>query len=163
MSEDAFPTSAIAEWVAAWRQTRALTFDFLRALPYAVMNFSPHPEFGTLIRQIRHVADIQACYIAAIKSGTMDFAAQPRRRALERSKESLEAYLHHLDEELLAVLRAHGSDGRSIDWSGTPATLPQHLMWLLQHEALHHGMWTFYAKIADLALPESWRQTWALK
>src|SRR5256885_14165618 len=90
MDAKEFPTAEIAQWVDAWRQTRALTYDFLRALPYAVMNFSPHPEFGTLARQIRHAADIESAYVTAIQSGKMDFAGQPRRRALEQSKRSEE-------------------------------------------------------------------------
>ena len=31
-----------------------------------------------------------------------------------------------------------------------------------QHETLHHGMWAFYSKIADLPLPESWKNAWTL-
>lgn len=164
MAQEQFPTPQIAEWVQAWRATRQLTYDMLRALPYAVMNFSPHPEFGTLIRQIRHVADIQACYIAAIKNGKMNFQAQSRQRALEQSKEHVEAYLRHLDEELLLTLRELTGDQRArpIDWGTSQVTLIQHLMWLLQHETLHHGMWVFYAKIADLPLPESWKDAWNL-
>jgi len=118
MAEERYPSAEIAEWVRAWRATRQLTYDLLRALPYAVMNFSPHPEFGTLIRQIRHVADIQACYIAAIRSGKMDFRVQPRQRALEQSKEHVEAYLRHLDGELLSTLKELPADQRArlIDW-----------------------------------------------
>lgn len=164
MTSNEFPTSEIAQWVEAWRQTRGLTYDLLRALPYAVMNFSPHPEFGTLVRQMRHAADIQACYIAAIRSGKMDFSAVPRQRALEQSKEHLAGYLQHLDEELLAALRGLTPDqmARSIDWGETKPTILQHLLWLLQHETLHHGMWAFYAKIADLPLPQSWKNAWTL-
>lgn len=158
-----FPTPEIAQWVEAWQQTRALTYDLLRALPYAVMNFSPHPEFGTLVRQMRHAADIQRCYITAIGSGKMDFRA-PRQRALEQSKENLAAYMHHLDEELLTALRNLTPEqlARAIDWGETKPTLLQHLMRLLQHETLHHGMWAFYAKIADLPLPQSWKNAWTL-
>lgn len=157
-----FPTPALAEWADAWTHTRSLTYDLLHVLPYAVMNFSPHPDFGTLIRQIRHVADIQACYVSAITSGRMDFSAQPRQRALEQSKEHLEAYLRYLDAELLSVLASLPDGSRTIAWGEAQATVLQHLMWLLQHETLHHGMWAFYAKIADLALPQSWQQTWRL-
>ena len=164
MTAEEYATPEIAEWVQAWRATRQLTYDMLRALPYAVMNFSPHPEFGTLIRQIRHVADIQACYIAAIRSGKMDFRVQPRQRALEQSKEHVEAYLRHLDGELLSTLKELPADQRArlIDWGTAQINLHQHLLWLLQHETLHHGMWVFYAKIADLPLPESWKDAWNL-
>ena len=159
-----FPTLEVAQWVEAWRHTRGLTYDFLRALPYAVMNFSPHPEFGTLARQIRHAADIESAYVAAIHSGKMEFAGQPRRRALEQSKENLEGYMRHVDEELVAALHGLTPEqlARSIDWGAAKPTLLQHLMWLIQHETLHHGMWAFYAKIADLPLPQSWKDTWRL-
>src|SRR5437879_10721822 len=95
-----FPTLEVAQWVEAWRHTRGLTYDFLRALPYAVMNFSPHPAFGTLARQIRHAADSESAYVTAIQSGKMDFAGQPRRRALEQSHENPEGYMRHVDGEL---------------------------------------------------------------
>lgn len=162
MPEPAFPTPEIEQWADAWQAARALTYDLLRSLPYAVMNFSPHPGFGTLIRQIRHVGEIQAAYVAAITSGRMDFAARPRQRALEQSKDRLDAFLREQDASLLAALR-EADAARTIEWHGTQATLLQHLMYLLQHETLHHGMWVFYAKIAELDLPESWRKTWTLK
>jgi len=164
MDAKEFPTAEIAQWVDAWRQTRALTYDLLRALPYAVMNFSPHPEFGTLVRQIRHAADIEAAYLAAIRTGTMDFAGHPRQRSLEQSKENLEGYMRYVDEELVAALRAltPAQLARPVDWGTAKPTLLQHLMWLLQHETLHQGMWAFYAKVADLPLPKSWQETWRL-
>src|SRR5947209_16232228 len=99
------------------------------------MLFSPHPELGTLARQIRHAADIESAYTTAIHSGKMDFAGQPRRRALQQSKENLEGYLRHVDEELVAALRGLTPEqlARSIDWAAAKPTLPQHLLWLLQH------------------------------
>ncbi len=164
MSGAEFPTPALAEWAALWRQTRTLTYDLLRSLPYPVMNFSPHADFGTLIRQIRHVADVQAAYLVAIQTGKMDLPAQPRHRTLEQSKERVEAYLRELDEQLLDLLRAvpETIQTRSIAWGANQLTLQQHLVGLIQHETLHHGMWAFYAKVADLPLPESWQQSWGL-
>lgn len=164
MTGEDFPTPELAQWAEVWRETRGLTYDLLHALPYPIMNFSPDPNFGTLIRQMRHTADIQACYIAAIESGKMDFSSQPRQRALERSKEDLAAYMRHMDTLLFTTLRELTAEqlARPIEWREGRITLLQHLLWLLEHEALHHGMWTFYAKIADLPLPESWKKTWAL-
>lgn len=164
MAGEEFPTPELAQWAEVWGQTRGLTYDLLQALPYPVMNFSPDPNFGTLIRQIRHTADIQACYIAAIEGGKMDFTLTPRQRALERSKEDLVAYMRHVDALLFKILRGLTAEHleRSIEWRDGRVTLLQHLMWLLEHEALHQGMWTFYAKIADLPLPESWKRTWTL-
>lgn len=161
MALPAFPTPEIERWAHTWQTTRALTYDLLSTLPYAVMNFSPHPGFGTLIRQIRHVGEIQACYTSAIISGRMDFASRRRQRALEQSKERLDAFLHEQDDALLAALREVDA-ARMIEWNGTQTALLQHLMYLLQHETLHHGMWVFYAKIAELDLPESWQKAWAL-
>lgn len=157
--------SELEEWRSEWAATRRLTYDLLDALPYSVMNFSPHPDFGTLIRQIRHAGDMQASYLAAIESGRMDFTAQRRQRALERSKDDVTAYLRFLDAKMTDVLTTlpEGQRARRIDWGGgDQPSLVQHLTRLLQHETLHHGMWAFYAKVADLPLPESWRQTWTL-
>jgi len=164
MAQSGYPAPELAQWVESWQQTRRLTYDLLAALPYAVMNFSPHPEFGTLARQIRHAADMQACYIAAVRAGKMDFSARPRQRVLEQSKEDLEGYLRHLDRELLAALRdlTPAQLARPIEWGDLHLTLLQHLMRLLQHETLHHGMWAFYARIADLPLPPSWKAAWTL-
>ncbi len=165
MSEPSRIPADLEGWAAEWAATRRLTYELLAALPYSVTNFSPHPDFGTLIRQVRHVGDIQACYIAAIGSGRMDFAAQPRRRNLERSKDDVAAYLQSLDSLLFDTLGGLPAGGRDtiIDWGGGDRpSLARHLMRLLQHETLHHGMWAFYAKIADLPLPEGWRQAWAL-
>lgn len=153
------------QWLAAWAQTRRLTYDLLRALPYAVMNFSPHPEFGTLVRQIRHCGDVQAWYLEALRTGTRDISARPRRRELEQSKAHVEAYLRHLDGELDDAVRSLGPQdlGRTIRWSpDEQVTVLQHLMALLQHETLHQGMWAFYAKIADLPLPDSWTKAWGM-
>jgi len=161
----AFPTPELARWAQAWRQTRALTYDLLRALPYAVMNFSPHPDFGTFARQIRHAGDIQACYLLALQTGRMDFTVQPRQRALEQSRDDLEAYLRDLDDRLLAAVRALPPErlAAPIAWEGEEVAVLTHLTRLLQHETLHHGMWALYARVADLPLPESWRRSWSLE
>ncbi|HET6947190.1 MAG TPA: DinB family protein, partial [bacterium] len=104
MTGEAHPSDALAQWAKEWQGTRALTFDLLHSLPYAVMNFSPHPDFGTFARQIRHLGDIQACYLLALQTGTMDFSARSRQRALEQSKEHLDAYLQDLDAQLVEEL-----------------------------------------------------------
>lgn len=164
MTGDAPPGSELAQWAKEWQGTRALTYDLLRSLPYAVMNFSPHPDFGTFARQIRHLGDIQACYLLALQTGTMDFSARSRQRALEQSKEHLDAYLQDLDAQLVEELSGLTDDRavRPVVWEGEAVPLLAHLMRLLQHESLHHGILAFYAKIADLRLPPSWR-AWSLE
>ena len=164
MTGEAHPSDELAQWAKEWQGTRALTFDLLHSLPYAVMNFSPHPDFGTFARQIRHLGDIQACYLLALQTGTMDFSARSRQRALEQSKDHLDAYLQDLDGQLSDLLRGQSPErqAKPIAWEGEQVTVLQHLMRLLQHESLHHGILAFYAKIADLPLPPSWR-AWALE
>lgn len=164
VAADPYPTLELAQWVEEWQPARALTYDLLRVLPPAVLNFSPHPDFGTFSRQIRHVGDIQACYLTALDTGRMDFAAQPRQRQVERSKDHLESYLHSLDASLLDAVRGlRVQPPRPIAWEGEQLSLLRHLIRLLQHETLHHGMWAIYAKVADLPLPPSWRASWALE
>lgn len=154
---------SLEQWAAEWAHTRQLTYDLLAALPYAVLNFSPHPEFGTFARQIRHIGDVQACYLMGLDTAKMDFGARPHQRALEQSKDHLERYLRDLDVQLTQALRSLGGEGavRHIAWEDEEITVLQHLMRLLQHETLHHGMLALYAKVADLPLPPSWR-LWSL-
>ena len=160
-----YPTPELAQWAEDWQQTRGLTYDLLHVLPPAVLNFSPHPDFGTFSRQIRHAGDIQACYLAALETGRMDFAAQPRQRKVEQSKDHLEGYLRALDTSLLEAVRALRGErlSRLIVWDGEQLSPLRHLVRLLQHETLHHGMWAIYAKVVDLPLPPSWRASWALE
>lgn len=162
---DAYPTPELAQWAEDWRQTRGLTYDLLHLLPPAVLNFSPSPGFGSLSRQIRHVGDIQACYLTALQTGRMDFTAQPRQRTIEQSKDHLEAYLRALDEALLEAVRGLPEDRltQPIQWQREALSPLRHLIRLLQHETLHHGMWAIYAKVVDLALPPSWRTAWRLE
>jgi len=162
---EGYPAPELAQWAEEWQQTRALTYDLLRVLPPAVLNFSPHPDFGTFSRQIRHTGDIQACYLAALESGRMDFAAQPRQRKIEQSKDHLEAYLRALDASLLEAVRGLSGDRltRLIAWEGEQLTPLRHLVRLLHTRRSHHGMWAIYAKVADLPLPSSWRNSWALE
>jgi hypothetical protein len=51
---------------------------------------------------------------------------------------------------------------RPIQWEREQLSPLRHLVRLLQHETLHHGMWAIYAKVADLPLPPSWRASWML-
>lgn|GEM_PF-1514958 len=156
------PDAPFAGWLEAWAETRRLTYDLLAALPYAVMNFSPHPDFGTFIRQIRHVGDVQRTFLVALASGQMPTWRGPRSRELERSREEVAAYLRRLDAELTATLRAAGpgSGVREVRWGTEVVTVARHLDRLLSHEVLHQGLWIFYAHIADLPLPASWTQRW---
>lgn len=165
MATPAFPTPELEQWAEDWQQTRGLTYDLLGVLPPAVLNFSPHPDFGTFSRQIRHLGDIQASYLAALDTGRMDFTAQPRQRKAEQSRDHLEGYLRALDTSLLDAVRALRGDrlNRPILWDREQLSPLRHLVRLLQHETLHHGMWAIYAKVADLPLPPSWRASWALE
>lgn len=160
-----YPTPELAQWAEDWQQTRGLTYDLLRILPPAVLNFSPHPDFGTFSRQIRHAGDIQACYLAALDTGKMDFTAQPRQRKVEQSRDHLDAYLQALDASLMESVRGLRRERltRLILWDGGQLTPLRHLVRLLQHETLHHGMWAIYAKVADFPLPPSWRASWTLE
>jgi len=164
VADEKYPAPELAQWAEDWGQTRGLTYDLLRALPPAVLNFSPAAGFGPLSRQIRHVGDIQACYLAALETGRMDFTSQPRQRKVEQSKEHLEGYLQALDASLREALRGLGTEGaaRVIQWDGEQLSLLRHLIRLLQHETLHHGMWAIYAGVADLPLPPSWHAAWRL-
>ncbi len=61
-------TSAIATFKAGWVHTRGMTFDFIAAVPEDRWEYSPHPRFAPLHKQIRHLVCVQGVYIDGIRT-----------------------------------------------------------------------------------------------
>lgn len=61
--------------------------------------------------------------------------------------------------ELLNNDKYIASDYR-VDFFGTPMTFSEFTHVLIQHESVHHGMWSVYAALAGFEAPKSWRDDW---
>lgn len=153
-----------------------LTQDFVRAVPDAKWEFTPHapddvalpqPEhrigrgFAPFCKQLRHVVCVRGVYNDALAHGRVDWARKHEHYDGPLTRDALLDRLDQHQRRLMGLLRDVAPDIR-LDWDGTPFTFA-HFTWeWIQHEAIHHGQWSVYASLAGFATPDSWRATWGL-
>jgi len=154
----------VGEFSRNWQYARNLTYSLLEVVSADNLGFSPHHEFGTLGRQLWHCGHVQECYRQAMVSGDMVFGLLTPDKELEVDPEALAGFLEELDDDLAATLRGLRDYTAVIDW-GLEEENPElraHLIWLLQHETLHHGQWSLYARLGGFEVPETWRDAWGM-
>lgn len=154
----------LAQFAKTWQFTRSLTYDFLKVLGEQDLSYSPQLQFGNLGKQIRHLGDVQECYVRALETGTADFSKKRMDLSMETSLEKLERYLHEMDNYLYDALSKYSGDPlkQEIKWPTTRLSVLEHLFLLPQHEAIHQGQWSLAARQHGIELPKSWVDNWAL-
>lgn len=154
----------LAQFAKTWQFTRSLTYDFLHALKEEELKYSPQLEFGTLGKQLRHVGDVQECYIKALATGKADFSKKRMDISMEVSLKKLEDYLREQDSHLYAALAKFNKDPikEEVAWKTCRMSILEHLFLLPQHEAIHQGQWSLAARQAGIILPKSWVDNWGL-
>ena len=157
-------TSAIETFKAGWVHTRGLTFDFIAAVPEDRWEYSPHPRFAPLHKQIRHLVCVQGVYIDGIRNRVTDFGKKHSHYDGSIDRASLVAALQEKDDRLTRVLDEIGPDGEDgyiIEFYGKNP-LGGFLNVILQHEGIHHGQWSLYAVLGGFETPPSWKLNWGL-
>ena len=142
-----------------WAFVRGLTQDLLESLSDDDLMVTPDPHLGSWWKQFRHVGRVQENYLAAIETGSIRFGIEGSSYFGGPSKANLLSYLATLDTKLAKCVASKG-DSR-IDWFGEQKSLGQHLMYLADHEVLHHGQWIVYRKLRGSNFPQSWA-VWGL-
>lgn len=143
-----------------WQFARGLTLDLLDALSGEELLLSPHGSLGPWWKQFRHVGRVQENYIAAAKTGRVNFGIEGCAYRGGADKSTLRKYLENLDSQGLRLIETTPPD-TSIDWFGEQKSLAQHLLYLVDHEILHHGQWVVYRKELGGGFPKSW-SAWGL-
>ena len=103
-------------------------------------------EFACLIRS-------RLCYLDALKTGEFNFTDRegiPNKEELVKNSKS--EMLNLLSTTSTALL----SEIAQIGTQDKVATI----IWLLQHERIHHGKLMLYFSKADLEIPDSFKKTW---
>lgn len=154
----------LAQFAKTWQFTRSLTYDFIHSLKDEDLLYSPQLEFGTLGKQLRHVGDVQECYVKALETGKADFAKKRLDVSMETSLTRLEEHLKEQDQYLYRVLASFDKDPikEPVEWETTRMSVLEHLFLLPQHEAIHQGQWSLAARQAGIDLPKSWVDNWGL-
>lgn len=141
-----------SEWVFA----RGLTRDLLGALAPDELLWTPGQGIGPLWKHFRHLGRVQQNYLLGLDAGVMAFPIPENRYRAGPDRSGLLTYLDELDVELEHRLG-------QLDWSRTVAwpegdfvTGGQHLLRLVSHETLHHGIWIACCRLLGKRLPASW-------
>ncbi len=154
----------LAQFAKTWQFTRSLTFDFIHCLTEENLLYSPQLQFGTLGKHLRHIGDVQECYVKALESGKADFSKKRMDASMETSLSKLEEHLKEQDEYLYKTLATFSKDPlkEQIQWESTKMSVLEHLFLLPQHEAIHQGQWSLASRQAGIDLPKSWVDNWGL-
>jgi uncharacterized damage-inducible protein DinB len=145
----------ILHFRSQWRFLRGLTKDLLESMTDDDLLKSPTPVLGSWWKQFRHIGRVQENYLEAVSKRTVRFGVEGASYTGGPSKESLIRYLVELDERINSLLDGN-HQAISIDWFGEKKSLSQHLLYLADHEILHHGQWIVYQKQLGGSFPKSW-------
>ena len=138
----------------SWRNVNSASTGFLQAIPSNNVSDKPFEhrfttfswEFACLIRS-------RLCYLDALKTGEFNFTDRdgiPNKEDLmKKSKTEMLDLLSTTSNDLLKEIE-------QIETQDKVATI----IWLLQHERIHHGKLMLYLSKADFELPDSFKKTW---
>lgn len=153
----------LGKFLNSWEYHRPQTIDLLKAASVEDLSFSPGQGMGSLAKQFRHLANVQHCYIEAVRLGKIDFNKKIYGNEFDE-KERLLNILQDEDHAMINFLKGLSKEDweRTVDWQAehTP-TVEEHMMWLIDHEVMHHGQLIVYWRLLGKTFPASWRN-WGL-
>ncbi|MBS3051918.1 MAG: DinB family protein [Candidatus Aenigmarchaeota archaeon] len=154
--------SKLSQFLNSWKYHRTQTIDLLKATPEDKLTFSPSDALGSLSKQFRHLANIQHCYIEAIKTQKIDFTKKIYGKEFDNKNELITA-LKIEDERMLETLNKLNEKewDKIIKWGSYNPTVYEHLFWMIDHEIMHHGQLIVYWKLLQFKFPDSWKN-WGL-
>jgi DinB superfamily len=155
----------IEQFLHSWSFVRRMTYDFIDGVPERHWLFSPHPSCAPLAKQFRHMIGIAGLYNDALRDGRVDFARKRGFYPDRLDKSTIVEGLRAQDRELERLMQALGAaerDALRIDFGGTPLRFGDYTTMLVQHEALHQGVWALCARLAGFPTPALWQREWIL-
>jgi hypothetical protein len=108
---------------------------------------------------------ISGLYNDALRDRCVDFSRKRGYYPATIDKVALVAGLRAQDGELESLLRTFDAEERErlvIDFGGNKMRFGDYATMLVQHEALHQGIWALCARLAGFATPPLWQQEWVL-
>jgi hypothetical protein len=155
----------IDEFKRSWEFIRGMTHEFMECVPDQHWNFSADPTCSPLSKQFRHMVWVTGLYNAAMNSGKTDFSQKKTNYSGGLGKEELIAGLKKSDRDLdetLEALRKKDLSRFEVLHCGLKMGFTEFTHVLIQHESIHQGMWSMYAKKAGFPSPKSWQGNWGL-
>lgn len=148
----------------SWSYLRGMTKSFIECVPEDKWDFAASDRHSAMRKQFRHMVWVSGLYNHAIKTGTMDFSIKKKTYSGSMIRKDILDGLNEKDEELFQILESLEGKEESykINAFGSEMSLDEYLHILIQHESLHHGMWSLYANLGGFDVPKSWRDDWEL-
>lgn len=152
-----------SDFRGTWQFVRALTIEFIQTAPADAWLARPHDRYGTLGQQFRHVVQVTDLYRSGLEARQLVPEAKmgTYSGSLERADllEGIARADRDFDEALSLFV---ASEHDLIQLGGQPMSLGGFLDVCVEHEAMHHGLWSVYAAHAGFVTPRSWREIWDL-
>jgi hypothetical protein len=137
----------------------------VQAVPDEKWEASPHARYRPFYKQLRHLVCVQGVYLQGLRERQADWSKKHSHYSGSLHRDSLVSALREKDSQLesvLAEIDATGPDAFEMDWFGQRIGLGRYLHVLIQHEAIHHGEWSFFAALGGFETPMSWKLNWGL-
>jgi hypothetical protein len=156
----------IEDFERSWRFIRGITHAFIEQLDDRYWLYAPHPSCQPLAKQFRHMIWIAGLYNDALANRVVDFSKKKSCYDGGLDRTEILAGLRAQDDEfarVLAEIKAAATGATLIvDFDGKPMRFGEFTNVVVQHEALHQGMWSIYARLGGFAIPELWQTEWLL-
>ncbi len=139
------------QFLEDWKYVRGNTIKFIHSVPDNKLSFSPHKNWGTIGKQLRHLADVQDCYLKSIKAGKVSFDNKRKNYEIEKSKKRLLDDMNQRDVELSNVLSKMSGKQlqKKLLWAEVGnSSIIIALTYMKEHEIYHQGILQLYADLA---------------
>lgn len=159
-------TKLLSELRRSWDFTRNMTMEFIHSVPEDKWEFSPHPKYSPLAKQFRHMIWVTGLYADGFVNRKIDDCESKKTHySGEIDKENLLRGFAEIDKKLSQILQdleGENLDEFEIDFFGEKMGFSEYTHILIEHESIHHGLWSMYASFGEFETPKSWQQNWEL-
>lgn len=166
--EEMIYKNLVTNFVRQWNYTRDETLELLDCLTDDQLQWKPEGEkWQPFYFQFGCIGRTQIVYTKAIETGSMDFTYfrspdLPKKDTFQ-TKDTLREFLKKTDTDWTNAIRTKRRDEEySVSWPGFTQPLTVHITSLSNHERLHHGQLVSYFTLANIDLPQNFKQNWAL-
>ncbi|MGE0174492.1 MAG: DinB family protein [Oligoflexales bacterium] len=154
----------IPSFLRTWQYLRSMTTSFIEHVPLSHWDFHPSSSHGPLCKQFRHMVWVSDLYRCALRDGKIDMVTKKQEYGGSTERSEILAAIKDRDVRLEALLSEEKflDVEYRIDFFGTQMTVNEFTQTMVQHESLHHGMWSVYASLAGFPPPDGWKNDWGL-
>lgn len=154
----------LVEFLETFKANRQLTYDILNQLSEDELKVVwTRPGLNSFAKNIREMIAVEDAFVNAINTEKMNFDSVPDvfDFPAEFDKAELLKEMKKSDERFERTIN-NAKEDISVDWFGMSVSLETHITNLIAHEVFHQGMMVMVLYQFNIAIPESWIESWSL-